>query len=59
MPETVAVNVTDWPTAGVVSLAATMTAGGCPGRIVTAVETVSEHPAASLAVAVTVYVPAA
>ena len=46
--------VTIWPTVGVVSLAVTMTDGGWPGSTVTAVETCSLQPDASIAVAVTV-----
>ena len=53
-PDTVAVKVTVWPTVGVVSLAVTTTDGGCPGSTVTAVETCSLQPEASMAVAVMV-----
>jgi hypothetical protein len=56
-PDTLALNVTVCPHVGFVLLAVTVTAGGCPGRMLTPVETVSAQPAASLAVARTVKVP--
>jgi len=56
-PETLALNVTVWPHVGFGLLAVTVTDGGWPGRILTPVDTVSEHPEASRAVALTVNVP--
>src|SRR5215216_104952 len=53
LPETVAVTITVSPTPGLLGAAFTITDGGCAGRTVTPVLTVSENPLASIAVAVT------
>jgi hypothetical protein len=53
-PDTVAVKMTVSPMLGLLFDAVTVTAGGWPGRIVTAVDTCSVKPLASVAVALTV-----
>ena len=57
-PVTVAVKITSSLTTGLLFDARTVTPGGCDGRIVTTVATVSVKPLASVAVALTLKVPA-
>jgi hypothetical protein len=56
-PDTVAVKITVSPTVGLLLDGVMITDGGCPGRTVRRVETTSEKPLASRAVARTVNVP--